>query len=118
MQGYAPAEDGAFAESWECFGGLIGWAASEETAGLQHADLEEQLQEQGRKLLRQLLQDRLELTAAREKRRHDVTGADGIVRTRAERGRTRPLMTVLARSCLCRRRHNRAGGDGTAASAP
>jgi hypothetical protein len=102
MQGYAPAEDGAFAESWECFGGLIGWAASEETAGLQHADLEEQLQEQGRKLLRQLLQDRLELTAAREKRRHDVTGADGIVRTRAERGRTRPLMTVFGQVTVSR----------------
>ena len=47
----------------------------------------------GRELLRRLFQDRLDLTAAREERQHDVTGQDGVVRTRAERGRTRPLVT-------------------------
>lgn len=95
MQGYAPAEDGAFVESWECFREVAGWMASEEAAGLQHADLEEQLGERGRELLRRLFQDRLDLTAAREERRHDVAGEDGAARTRAERGRTRPLMTVF-----------------------
>jgi hypothetical protein len=55
MQGYAPAEDGAFVESWECFREIAGWMASEEAAGLQHADLEEQLGERGRELLRRLL---------------------------------------------------------------
>jgi hypothetical protein len=93
MQGYAPSGDGAFAESWERFGELADWMESEEAAGLQHADLEEQLEARGRKLLRQLFQDRLDLTAAREERRHDVTGPGGVVRTRAERGRTRRLMT-------------------------
>jgi hypothetical protein len=95
MQGYAPAEDGAFVESWECFREIAGWMASEEAAGLQHADLEEQLGERGRELLRRLFQDRLDLTAAREERRHDVAGKDGAARTRAERGRARPLMTVF-----------------------
>ena len=47
----------------------------------------------GRELLRRLFQDRLDLTAAREERQHDVPGQDGVVRTRAERGRTRPLVT-------------------------
>jgi hypothetical protein len=75
------------AESWECFDGITGWMSSEEAAGLQHADLEEQ-EERGRELLRQLFQDRLDLTAFREERRHDVTGEDGVVRTRAEKGRT------------------------------
>jgi hypothetical protein len=93
MQGYAPSEDGAFAKSHECFQAVVGWAESEEAAGLQHAELEEQLGERGRDLLRQLFQDRLDLTALREERRHDVTGADGSARTRAERGRTRPLLT-------------------------
>ena len=93
MQGYAPAPDGAFAESRKCFAELEDWLASEEAAGLQHAELEEQLDVRGRELLRRLFQDRLDLTAAREERRHDVTGEDGVVRTRAERGRTRPLMT-------------------------
>ena len=66
---------------------------SEEVAGLQHADLEEQLKVRGRELMRQLFQDRLSATAAAEERRYDVAGEDGVVRTRAERGRERPLMT-------------------------
>ena len=93
MQGYVPARDEAFAESRKCFGELEEWAASEEAAGLQHADLEEQLEVRGRELLRQLFQDRLNATAAAEERRYDVAGEDGVVRTRAERGRERPLMT-------------------------
>jgi hypothetical protein len=93
MQGYAPGQDGAFGESRKCFGELEDWLASEDAAGLQHGELEEQLDVRGRALLRQLFQDRLELTAAREERRHDVTGQDGVVRARAEKGRTRPLVT-------------------------
>jgi hypothetical protein len=62
MQGYAPAGDGAFARSRECFGELEEWAVSEEAAGLQHGELEEQLDVRGRELLRQLFQDRLDLT--------------------------------------------------------
>jgi hypothetical protein len=93
MQGYVPAQDEAFGESRKCFRELEEWAASEEAAGLQHADLEEQLGVRGRELMRQVFQDRLHATAAAEGRRYDVTGEDGVVRTRAERGRERPLMT-------------------------
>ena len=93
MQGYVAVQDGAFAESRECFRELEDWLASEDAAGLQHGELEEQLEVRGRELLRRLFQDRLDLTAAREERQHDVTGQDGVVRTRAERGRTRPLVT-------------------------
>ena len=85
MQGYVPGQDGAFAESRKCFGELEDWLASEEAAGLQHGELEEQLEVRGRELLRRLFQDRLDLTAAREERRHDVAGEDGVVRTRAEK---------------------------------
>lgn len=102
MQGYVPARDDAFAQSRERFGELEDWLASEEAAGLQHADLEEQLDARGRKLLCQLLQDRLDLTAAREVRRHDVAGEDGVVRTRAEHGRTRPLMTKFGQVTVSR----------------
>ena len=66
-------------------GELEDWLASEEAVGLQHGELEEQLDVRGRALLRQLFQDRLDLTAAREERRHDVTGPDGVPRTRARR---------------------------------
>ena len=87
MQGYAPGQDEAFAESRKCFGELEDWMASEAAAGLQHGELEEQLAVRGRDLLRRLFQDRLDLTAAREERRRDVTGEDGVPRTRAEKGR-------------------------------
>ena len=102
MQGYVPGPDGAFAQSRECFAELEEWLASEDAAGLQHGELEEQLEVRGRELLRRLFQDRLDLTAAREERRHDVTGADGVVRTRAERGRTRPLMTKFGQVTVSR----------------
>ncbi|HUZ39227.1 MAG TPA: ISKra4 family transposase, partial [Streptosporangiaceae bacterium] len=41
-------------------------------------------------------------TAAREERRRDVAGEDGVVRTRAERGRGRPLMTVFGQVTVSR----------------
>jgi len=102
MQGYVAVQDGAFAESRKCFGELEGWMASEEAAGLQHAELEDQLDVRGRELLRRLFQDRLDLTAAREGRRHDVTGEDGVVRTRAEKGRARPLVTRFGQVSVSR----------------
>jgi hypothetical protein len=102
MQGYLPARDEAFAASRKCFRELEQWAASQEAAGLQHADLEEQLHVRGREVLRQLFQDRLDATAAAEQRRHDVTGEDGVVRTRAERGRERPLMTKFGQVTVSR----------------
>src|SRR5512135_1396513 len=102
MQGYAAEPDGAFTESRECFAELEEWLASEDAAGLQHGDLEEQLDVRGRALLRQLFQDRLDLTAAREMRRHDVTGEDGIPRTRAEKGRARPLVTKFGQVTVSR----------------
>src|SRR5260370_26288109 len=91
MQGYVPGQDTAFAQARDCYQELEDWLASEETAGLQHADLEEQLDVRGRGLMRRLLQDRLGLTAPREEPPPDVAGADGGVPTRAARGRTRPL---------------------------
>ena len=102
MQGYAPGQDEAFAESGKCFGELEDWLASEEAAGLQHAELEEQLDVRGRELLRRLFQDRLDLAAAREERRHDVRGEDGVVRTRAEKGRARPLVTRFGQVSVSR----------------
>ena len=102
MQGYVPGPDGAFAQSRECYAELEEWLASEDAAGLQHGELEEQLDVRGRELLRRLFQDRLDLTAAREVRRHDVTGEDGIARTRAEKGRTRPLVTKFGQVTVSR----------------
>ena len=102
MQGYVAVHDGALAESRRCFRELEDWISSEEAAALQHAELEDQLDVRGRELLRRLFQDRLDLTAAREERRHDVTGEDGVVRTRADRGRARPLVTRFGQVSVSR----------------
>ena len=102
MQGYVPGQDKAFAQSRECYQDLEDWMASAEAEGLQHGELEEQLDLRGRELLRQLFQDRLDLAAAREERRPDVAGEDGAVRTRAERGRIRPLVTRFGQVTVSR----------------
>ena len=102
MQGYAPACRGeAFAGAREQFAETEEWLAGE-AAGLQHADLEEQLEARGRELMRRLFQGHLDLLAAREVRRDDVAGVDGVVRTRAERGRTRPLVTRFGQVTVSR----------------
>ena len=96
MPEYAPEPDGErFARSREFFAEMEEWLSGPEAAGLTHADLEGQLGARGRELLRLLHQDHLDLRAAREQRQQKVTGADGVVRTRAETGHHRPLATVF-----------------------
>ena len=75
--------EGPFAQSRAYYAEVEEWLAGDEAAGLRHADLEEQLLGRGRELLRRLHQDHLDLLAAREERRHDVTGPEGIARTLA-----------------------------------
>ncbi|MGD0935763.1 MAG: ISKra4 family transposase [Streptosporangiaceae bacterium] len=103
MQEYAaePA-GGAFAQSRAYYGELEQWLSGEEAGQLRHADLEEQLQDRGRELLRRLHQDHLDLLAAREQRRDGVTGADGIARTRAEKGHGRAMATVFGQVTVTR----------------
>jgi len=60
-----------------------------------HPQLEDRLAVSGRELIRSLRQDHLDLRAGREDRSPDVTGADGLVRTRVENGHERDLATVF-----------------------
>ena len=102
--------DGAFAQSRKCFAELEEWLASEEAAGLQHGELEEQLDVRGRELLRRLFQDRLDLTAAREERRHDVSRGGRRCRARArKKDRTRPLVTKFGQVTVSRIAYRVAG---------
>ena len=103
MQEYAPASrDEAFVQAREYFAETEDWLASGDATGLQHAELEEQLEKRGRELTRRLLQGHLDLLAAGEQRRRDVAGEDGVVRTRAERGRQRPLVTKFGQVSVSR----------------
>ena len=96
MQAYAlETPHAAFSGSRDRFETVVSWLGGEEAAGLTHAELEARLQVDGRELLRQLLQDHLDLRAQREPRAAGVVGADGVTRERPEAGRERGLATVF-----------------------
>ena len=89
-----------FAVSRGMFDGLAAELAGPAAAVLTACELEELLDEKGRDVLRQLLQDHFDLRAAREARqaredRAPATGPDGITRTRLENGHARLLATLF-----------------------
>ena len=79
----------------ECFEQLVGWLEGDEAAGLEHGQLEEQLDARGRELLRQMLQGNLDLRALREQRLPQVLDADGERHGNVETGHTRPLRSLF-----------------------
>ena len=85
----------AFAASRERFESLTGFLDGADAAGLSHAELEEHLDVHGRELLRCLFDDHLALRAVREQRVEQVTGDEGKVRGRVEKGHVRALETVF-----------------------
>ena len=105
MEPYAQIRDASpFAASADLFTALVAELQAAEAAGLTACELEDLLAERGREVQRQLLQDHLDLRAAREEqaaRQHHpaVTGADGITRTRVEAGHHR-LLATLSGTCL------------------
>ena len=95
MAAYAtvPTDD-PFAVSKAMFGALAAGLAGPAAAGLTACELEELLDEECRKVVRQLLQDHYDLRAVREEqqareRRAPAAGTDGITRTRLETGHGR-----------------------------
>jgi hypothetical protein len=98
-----------FARSREAFADAEEWLAGAAAAGLGHAALEDQLAARGRELQRRLLQEHLALRAAAEPRLAGVTGADGVVRRQAERGRTRALASIFGPVAVSRIAYRAAG---------
>ena len=89
-----------FAASRSAFDALAVELGAEGAARLGHGELEDLLELRGRELLRQLLQDHLELRQVREEqavRAHPapVTGADGVMRCAVETGHSRLLATIF-----------------------
>jgi hypothetical protein len=101
MEAYcAVPPDDPFAVSRDMFGALAAELAGPAAAGLTACQLEDLLDERGREVLRQLLQDHFDLRAAREEQqarehRAPATGTDGITRTRLETGHGRLLATLF-----------------------
>ncbi len=95
MGAYHKGEAGAvFGAARTQFEAIEGFLCSEQAAAMNHAELEERLQTDGRELLRQLFQGHLELRALREKRQSVVVGSDGDARTHVETSE-RGLMTIF-----------------------
>ena len=90
-------------------GGLDGFLDGAQAAGLEHAELETHLQQAGRELFRQLMQDHLELRAQREQRLQEVTDAGQVARGAVEAGHTRALTTVFGEVTVTRLAYRRRG---------
>lgn len=87
---------------------MIEWLDGAQAAGLEHAELEDQLDAAGRGLLRQLFQDHLDLRAQRETR-VAVVDADGQAHRAVETGHARALATVFGAVDVARLAYRRRG---------
>jgi hypothetical protein len=104
--------DDPFAVSKAMFAALAAELAGPAAAGLTACELEELINEESRKVVRQLLQDHYDLRALRDEqqaRKHPVpvAGTDGITRPRLETGHGRllatPFGTVTVTRCAWRK---------------
>jgi hypothetical protein len=96
----ADPPDDPFAVSRSMFDALAGELAGPAAAALTASGLEELLEESGREVIRQLLQDHCDLRKMREEQqaredRAPAAGPDGIARTRLETGHGRLLATLF-----------------------
>jgi hypothetical protein len=92
--------DDPFAASTGMFTALAAELAGPAAAGLTACELEKLLDDRGREVLRQLLQDHLDLRALQEEQqaracRAPAASTDGIARTRLETGHGRLLATLF-----------------------
>ncbi|MGW3661534.1 hypothetical protein ACWD6R_40675, partial [Streptomyces sp. NPDC005151] len=94
--GLAVAED-AFAASRGLFEQVTVDLSGPDTAELTHSQLEDLLGSRMREVTRSLFQDHLNLRSLTETRVPQVVDADGVERTRIERGRGRVLATVFGK---------------------
>lgn len=92
--GHGDAEEALFAAARAHAEAMIAWAGSEQSLALEHEQLESQTMKAGFEFMRLLTQAHLDLRAARERRRDDVTDADGDARTICEDGHERVRVMI------------------------
>jgi hypothetical protein len=101
MEPYAPMPGAdPFAASMKLVTALVAELQAPRAAGLTAYELEQFVAGRGREVLRQMVQDHLDLRAAREEetareQRTPAMGADGIPRSRVETGHSRLLATLF-----------------------
>ncbi len=96
------AGEDPFAGSRERFGEIVGWLGDGDAAGLEHGELEAQLEVVGRELLCALFGDHLALRAERERRLEGVADERGVERRAVERDHERPLASVFGEVTVSR----------------
>jgi hypothetical protein len=104
----AVSDDG-YGASRALFDTVVAFLDGEEAAGMEHAELEDQLQERSRQLFCRLFQDHLDRRAQREQRLDTVTDASGVDRPYAEAGHRRGLATVFGKVDVERLAYRRRG---------
>jgi hypothetical protein len=110
VEGYAKVGGrDVFGPARECLEQEIAWLDGADAGSLEHAALEQAMQEMGRELQRRLLQAHLELRAEREERLEEVAGADGAARRWAEAGRVATLASVFGQVTVERIAYRRRG---------
>jgi hypothetical protein len=83
-----------FAESHRRFDAIVDRLRSSDTGKMDHGQLENLLSSDGREMIRQLMQDHLDLRHSREPHLRGVEGSDGVLRTHA-RERKRTLVGIF-----------------------
>ena len=92
--GHEDAEEALFAAARAHAEAMIAWAGSGQSLALEHEQLESEAMKAGFEFMRLLTQAHLDLRAAREQRRDDVTDADGDARTICEDGHERVRVMI------------------------
>jgi hypothetical protein len=105
--GLSGANHDGFARSRAQFEEMIASLGDDGAAKLDHGELEDRLDTEGRELLRLLYQDHLDLRAAREQRLEEVADADGLSRPSVEAGHGRALSTIFGEVSVTRLAYRR-----------
>ncbi len=92
--GHEDTEEALFAGARAHAEAMIAWAGSGQALALEHEQLESESMQAGFEFIRLLTQAHLDLRAAREQRRDDVTDADGDTRATREDGHERTRVMI------------------------
>ena len=107
------AESQPFTASREKLEGMIAHLGSGSSMAQAHNEVEDYLQTQGRQLLRQLLQDHLDLRSLQECERQ-VHDSNGVERRRCRQGETRKLRSLFGDVQVTRRLYQQEGCEALA----
>ena len=109
VQALAEVVQVPFAGSRACFESLLDYAQSGEVGRMRHSDLERELEERGRELMRTMFQELLDSRSSAQAR-EPVRGADGLPRTR-KRLQERDLESVFGTVQVTRVGYGRDGEE-------